>query len=98
MCFRVCVRSNLRARPAKFLRGAAMRSDPASPRLCRTGKRFAAGFSGPVSSWTDPFGVRKEPPLPPVSLESRQEKLLDDTEPLLYCDPEFDRQFVFSLS
>jgi hypothetical protein len=29
---------------------------------------------------------------------SRHEKLLDDTEALLYCDPEFHRQLVISLS
>jgi hypothetical protein len=29
---------------------------------------------------------------------NRREKLLDDTEVLLYCDPEFDRQFAISLS
>jgi hypothetical protein len=31
-------------------------------------------------------------------LKSRHEKLLDDTEALLYCNHEFDRQFVISLS
>jgi hypothetical protein len=31
-------------------------------------------------------------------LKSRHEKLLDDAGQLLYCDPEFDRQFVISLS
>jgi hypothetical protein len=30
--------------------------------------------------------------------KTRHEKLLDDTEVLLYCDPEFDRQLVISLS
>jgi len=33
-----------------------------------------------------------------VSFKSRHEKLLDDTEVLLYCDHQFDRQFVLSLS
>jgi hypothetical protein len=30
--------------------------------------------------------------------EPWHEKLLDDTEVLLYCDHQFDRQFVLSLS
>ena len=30
-------------------------------------------------------------------LKSRREKLLDDTQALLYFDPEFDRQFDISL-
>jgi hypothetical protein len=31
-------------------------------------------------------------------LKSRREKLLDDAEVALYCDREFDRHFVLSLS
>jgi hypothetical protein len=31
-------------------------------------------------------------------LKSRHDKLLDETEALLYCDYQFDRQFVISLS
>ena len=29
---------------------------------------------------------------------TKSERLLDDTPPLVYCDPEFDRQFAISLS
>jgi len=33
-----------------------------------------------------------------VSLKSHLEKLLEEAEALLYCDPEFDRLFAIALS
>jgi hypothetical protein len=45
-------------------------------------------------SVTEPRGVED----PDFDLKSQHEKLLDDTEVLLYCDRQFDRQFLISLS
>ena len=36
--------------------------------------------------------------VPDLDPKSRREKLLDDTEALLHCEPEFDRQIALSLS
>jgi hypothetical protein len=36
--------------------------------------------------------------VPSLYLSRRHEKLLDDAQALLYCDPEFDRQIASSLS
>jgi hypothetical protein len=35
---------------------------------------------------------------PDFGLNSQHEKLLDDTEAILYCDHQFDRQLALSLS
>jgi len=50
---------------------------------------------------TDRSGSAAEPTGREISIfvsKSRHEKLLDDTEVLLYCDHQFDRHFVISLS
>jgi hypothetical protein len=44
-----------------------------------------------------PMNLRKAE-IPGFCLKPRHEKLLDDTESLLYCDPELDRQFAIPLS
>jgi hypothetical protein len=76
--------------------GAAVRSDPGVAKAMSD--RLVIRGSPVWSELYRPFSVRKEPPLPPVCLKTGHEKPLDDTEALLYCDPEFDRQFGISLS
>jgi hypothetical protein len=43
-------------------------------------------------------GVEKKSILRLLALRTRHENLLDDPQALLYCEPEFDRQFVLSSS
>jgi hypothetical protein len=43
---------------------------------------------------SNPRGMK----IPDFRLKSLHEKLLDEAKRLLYCDPEFDRHFVISLS
>jgi len=50
---------------------------------------------GLVEAPIDREKVRKRI-FPGMYFKSHPEKLLDDTEALLYCDPEFDRQSALS--
>jgi hypothetical protein len=47
---------------------------------------------------TSAAGVREKRILPVFALNPWHEKLLDAIKPLLYCDPEFDRQIALPLS
>jgi hypothetical protein len=81
-------------------RGYEKRSDcdPVSAALNATertrGNRGGGMRTARSISVTEPRGVED----PDFDLKSQHEKLLDDTEVLLYCDRQFDRQFLISLS